>query len=104
MSLLCALPAFILAILNSKIYESAVCLYRFDKSQSFGVLNLIAMENKILPILIDLSKSYWHRYAYPKTGFFGLLRRRTTNAKLVFGFLFVFLVTFNTRLSQISLD
>lgn len=104
LGVLCALPAFILAFLDSKIYESAVCCYRFDKAKAFGILNLVAKENGKLPILIDLSKSYWHRYVYPSTSFLSLLKRSKVNVKMIVGFFFIFLVVFNIRISQISLD
>lgn len=41
---------------------------------------------------------------YRSTGVIGLLKNREIGGKMVIGFFFVFLVTFNTRLSQISLD
>ncbi len=104
LGVLCAVPAFILAFLDSKIYESAVCCYRFDKAKAFGILNLIAMQNGKLPILIDLSKSYWHKYVYPSTSFLSLLRRNKINAKMLVGFFFIFLVAFNIRVSQTSID
>lgn len=42
LGLLCAIPASILCILDGIIYESAVCMYRFDKALAFGILNSIA--------------------------------------------------------------
>lgn len=81
-----------------------MCLYKFDKAKAFGVLNLIAKQNEKEPILIDLSKSYWHKSGFPSTGFVALLRREKIGMKIVMGFFFIFMVTFNIRISQISLD
>lgn len=104
LGLFCAVPAFVLTLLDKWVYESAVCTYRFDKAKAFGIINVVARENKMLPIIIDLSKSFWHRNIHSKTGLFSLLRRSPINVKMLLGFFFLFIISFNIKISQISLD
>lgn len=39
LGILCAGPAFILSMLDGWMYESAVCMYKFDKALAFGIAN-----------------------------------------------------------------
>lgn len=104
MAVLCSLPAFILSVLIDKIFESPVCIYPYDKEKAFGIINLIAKQNEKLPIMIDLSRSVWHKYFIPKISLISLLKNKSIRIKMVLGMFFLFVITFNIKSSQISLD
>lgn len=77
LSVLCAIPAFILSIIVYRLNESAVFIYPYDKLGAFNIINKIAKQNKKPPIFIDLSRSNWHRYINlkPEPAFFLLLKK-----------------------------
>lgn len=104
LSVLCAFPALVLAMTINKIHESAVCVYPYNKAWAFGLINKIAKENKKLPIMIDLSKSFWHREIVPKLNIFYLFNRKPINVKMVLGFFNMFVIMLNVKVSQVSLD
>lgn len=54
--------------------------------------------------MIDLSRSIWHKYFAQKTGLMSLLKNKSINAKMLVGVFFVFVISFNIKVSQISLD
>jgi len=54
--------------------------------------------------MIDLSRSLWHKSVIPDTRLFTLLKNKSLSCKLILGLCFMFVTTFNVKLSQVSLD
>lgn len=54
--------------------------------------------------MIDLSRSIWHKYTVCKTDLISLLKNRNINTKMLIGLFFLFMISFNIKISQISLD
>lgn len=104
LGILCAFPAFILSFFTSRIYDSPVFIYPYNKEMAFGLLNRLAKENKKPPIMIDLSKSFWRKIQMPKTDIISLFKYKKINVKLIVGAFSFFTAIFNIKAAQISLD
>ena len=54
--------------------------------------------------MIDLSKSFWHKEIIPKINIVRIFKKRNLNVKVILGFFYMFVIVFNVKVSQVSLD
>jgi hypothetical protein len=78
--------------------------YRENKVLCFNILNQIAQENGLQPIMIDLSQSSWIIYKEEGNKIRDMFEYPTLLRKIVASLLIMFVLYYNNMLAQVSLD